>query len=64
MTGKVSDDRIWAAIERDSAECWIVEALEEIGATSRTDGGLPAMLESDADPMGVDAIGAANGGLL
>ena len=60
----IGDVDIAAAIERDSAERWIVEALDEIGAVGRIDGGLPEMLEPDADPVGVDSIGTAAGGLL
>ena len=53
-------------IERESAEREIVEALDDIGAVGRTDGGLPAMLEPDADPVAVAPIGTAAGhrGLL
>ena len=51
-------------IERASAEREIVEALDEIGAVGGTDVGLPAVLEPDADPVGVASIGTAAGGLL
>ena len=48
-------------IERASAEREIVEALDEIGAVGKTDGGLPTVLELDADPVGVASISTAAG---
>ena len=61
---RIGDAAAAAVMERASAEREIVEALDEISAVSRTDGGLPAVLELDADPVGVASIGTAAGGLL
>ena len=60
----IGDAAAVAVIERASAQREIVEALDEISAVGRTDGGLPAVLEPDADPVGVASIGTAAGGLL
>ena len=61
----IGDAAATAVIERASAEREIVEALDEIGAVGgRTEVGLPAVLELDADPMGVASISTAAGGML
>ena len=58
---RIGDAAAAAVMERASAEREIVEALDEIGAVGRTEVGLPAVLEPDADPVGVASIDTAAG---